>query len=580
MLRHIVLTLLLLALPLNAAANDLQLSSSVSLDGATQIDFLPVEEAYQLSLEVSSPQSLRLYWQIAPEYYLYKKRFDFKFEQDDQSIPLEVTFPKGIERDDEYFGLSEVYYHNADITLQLGNAASSGILTVTSQGCADAGLCYPPQTERFSVGLQSAQIAPLEPAPRTRKTAAPGAPLTTAAPASLLQILTMVLLAFAGGSILNLMPCVFPVLSLKVYSFATGDDSTRHTHGWVYAVGVVASFLLVGALLIGLQQAGSAIGWGFQLQSPRFVAALAFLFFTMALALSGLVELGSGMMGTGSKLADKGGYAGSFFTGVLATVVASPCTAPFMGVALGFAVTQPAPIALLVFGALGAGMAAPLLALSYSQRLRQAMPKPGAWMETFKQILAFPLYATAIWLLWVVGRQTGVNGISILLAGMLLLALGLWLWRYAGWPRLFSALFTVLALSAIASPLVNRAPESTKPAAANSNQFSQAYLQQLMGAGQPVFVNVTADWCITCIANERIALSTDAVQDAFASRGIVYLKADWTNYDPAIADYLASHGRTGIPLYLVYDPKQPQKPEILPQLLTPATVIEALERIN
>ena len=252
------------------------------------------------------------------------------------------------------------------------------------------------------------------------------------------------------------MPCVFPVLSLKVYSFATGEDSTRHTHGWVYSVGVVVSFLLVGALLIGLQQAGSAVGWGFQLQSPRFVAALAFLFFAMGLALSGVVELGSSMMGTGSKLADQGGYAGSFFTGVLATVVASPCTAPFMGVALGFAVTQPAPIALLVFGALGAGMAAPLLALSYSQRLRQAMPKPGAWMETFKQLLAFPLYATAIWLLWVAGRQTGVNGISVLLAGMLLLALGLWLWRYAGWPRLFSVLFTVLALSAIASPLVTR----------------------------------------------------------------------------------------------------------------------------
>jgi thiol:disulfide interchange protein len=579
MLRHVALILLLFALPLNATANDLLLSSNMGLDGAAQTEFLAVTEAYQLALEVSSPQSLRLYWQIAPGYYLYKKRFSFQFEQDDQSVPLEISYPKGIEREDEYFGLSEVYYHNADISLQLGGSAGQGTLTVISQGCADAGLCYPPQSERFRVDMETAQIAPLQAVPKST-TAMQAAASESPAPATLLQILTMALLAFVGGSILNLMPCVFPVLSLKVYSFATGADSTRHTHGWVYSVGVVASFLLVGAVLIGLQQAGSAVGWGFQLQSPRFVAALAFLFFAMGLALSGVVELGSGMMGAGSKLADKGGYAGSFFTGVLATVVASPCTAPFMGAALGFAVTQPAPIALLVFGALGAGMAAPLLALSYSQRLRNAMPKPGPWMETFKHLLAFPLYATAIWLLWVAGRQTGVNGIGVLLAGMLTLAMGLWLWRYAGWPRLLSVIFIVLALSAIASPMVNRAPESALSSSAGSDQFSEAYLGQLLDAGQPVFVNVTADWCITCIANERIALSTNSVQAAFASRGIAYLKADWTNYDPAIADYLASHGRTGIPLYLVYDPRQPQRPEILPQLLTPATVIEALERIN
>ena len=261
-------------------------------------------------------------------------------------------------------------------------------------------------------------------------------------------------------------------------------------------------------------------------------------------------------------------------------MVASPCTAPFMGAALGFAVTQPAVIALLIFGALGAGMAAPMLALSYSQHLRAAMPRPGPWMETFKQLLAFPLYATAIWLLWVAGRQTGVNGVGILLTGMLALALGLWLWRYSGWPRLLSILFIVAALSAIASPLVNRVPESMRAAAASSDQFSEARLQQLLAAQQPVFVNVTADWCITCIANEKVALSTDTVQDAFTSRGIAYLKADWTNYDPAIADFLASHGRTGIPLYLVYSPTRPDAPEILPQLLTPTTVMQALDRLN
>jgi thiol:disulfide interchange protein len=372
---------------------------------------------------------------------------------------------------------------------------------------------------------------------------------------------------------------VFPVLSLKVFSFATGSDAAKHHHGWAYSAGVVLSFVAVAALLITLQRAGAAIGWGFQLQSPQFVSLLAYLFFAMGLALSGVVELGSSFMGIGNSLAEKEGYAGSFFTGVLATVVASPCTAPFMGTALGFAVTQPATIAILIFAALGAGMAAPMLTLSYSSRLRGLMPKPGPWMETFKQLLAFPLYATAIWLLWVAGRQTSTNAMALLLCGMLALALGLWLWRYRNWGKWLAVAAFALALAVVASPIL-RSQAGQISDTASDQQFSKQRLEQLLSSGTPVFINVTADWCITCLANERSTLNSDSVKAALADKSIVYLKADWTNYDPAIAQFLARHNRNGIPLYLVYSGRAGESPAILPQILTPGIVLDALQGID
>ena len=326
-------------------------------------------------------------------------------------------------------------------------------------------------------------------------------------------------------------------------------------------------------MLLSLQQAGTAVGWGFQLQSPRFVAILAYLFFAMGLALSGVFELGAGMMGFGGQLADRGGYSGSFFTGVLATVVASPCTAPFMGTALGFAVTQPAPVALAIFAALGSGMAAPMLLLSHSQALRSRMPKPGPWMETFKQVLAFPLYATAIWLLWVSGRQTSVSSMALLLCGMLALAFGLWLWRYRPWGRVFGAASILAALLIIPSPVLQPGQAT---AATNTNGWSDQQLQSLLAAGTPVFVNVTADWCITCIVNERGSLGSDAVKQAMADRGMEYMVVDWTNYDAQIAEFLARFGRNGVPLYLVYSGRPNEAPQVLPQLLTAGIVLDAI----
>jgi thiol:disulfide interchange protein DsbD len=548
-----------------------------------------VEEAYQLALELTptedGEQQVRLYWQIADKYYLYRKRFAFELEDEQGVVESRAEMTAGIEREDEYFGLTEVYYHFADVILTPSRAQGSATLTVTSQGCADAGLCYPPRKQRFALDFDAGTIASIAKAgAKSSPTATSNAGTNpTTAPsgqsAGLMTILSMMLLAFVGGSILNLMPCVFPVLSLKVFSFATGSEHDRHVHGWVYAAGVVSSFLLVAAILIGLQQAGSAVGWGFQLQSPRFVALLAYLFFAMGLALSGLVELGSNLMGVGSGLAEKEGHSGSFFTGVLATVVASPCTAPFMGSALGFAATQPPAIALSIFAALGAGMAAPMLALSYSKALRSKMPRPGPWMETFKQLLAFPLYATAIWLLWVVGRQTSVNTMTLMLGGMLLLAIGLWLWRYRSWVRGLAAASVAAALVMVSSPMLATADRAPISAAQDSGAWSELRLQQLLDAKTPVFVNVTADWCITCMANERSSLSSEEVIQAMSKRGIVYLKADWTNYNAEIAAYLKTFGRNGIPLYLVYSGIPGEPPQILPQLLTPGIILDSFARI-
>jgi len=541
------------------------------------VQFLPVEEAYQVEIEVQDNNKLRIYWLIADDYYLYQHRFTFNLTDAQGDVPLDVALPEGLHREDEYFGEVEVYYNYVDIVLQPARTAGQATLTLGSQGCADAGLCYPPQSEHFSIDFNSGEVSAID-APGRSASGATTSAASTAPPTGDGPLLYMLLLAFIGGSILNLMPCVFPILSLKVLSFARSSDHDRHLHSWLYSAGVVASFVLVAAALIALQQAGQAIGWGFQLQSPGFVIALAYLFIAMGLSLSGLVDFGGSLMNTGSGLANRGGYAGSFFTGVLAVVVASPCTAPFMGTALGFAISQPPYVALLVFAALGAGMAAPLLLLGYSGLARRLMPKPGAWMETLKQFLAFPLYATAIWLLWVAGRQTGVNTMTAALAGALILALGLWLWRYGNWGKAV-ALTCVLAAASLGSW---RALDENGTGAGLGDgkvAWSAQSLAELRAAGTPVFVDVTADWCITCLANESAVLFTDEMQQAFAAHGVVYMVADWTNHNADIAAFLRQHRRNGIPLYLMYPGEPNGEPLLLPQLLTRDTVIDALQAV-
>lgn len=567
-MRFVLASLLWLCSSLSLA----QLPTGSTATAFSQPEFLPVEEAYQLAVEAEPSGALRLYWRIADTYYLYQHAFEFSLQSAGESSPLDVQLPEALERHDEFFGDVRVYYRDADVRLQAAEAPEYARLTVKSQGCADAGLCYPPRTEMFDIDFASGSVSPVALPARL-------APAVAKEPANsaLGSLPYMMLLAFLGGTILNLMPCVFPILSLKVLGFASSASHERLRHSWLYSAGVVLSFLAVATVLILLQRTGQAIGWGFQLQSPGFVIALAYLFLIMGLSLSGMLQLGGGLMNIGSGLAGRQGDSGSFFTGVLAVVVASPCTAPFMGTALGFAITQPAAVALAVFFALGAGMAAPLLLLGYSARARNWLPRPGPWMETLKQLLAFPLYGSAIWLLWVAGRQTGVDTMAAALTGALLLALGLWLWQGALWRRglALSCLVLAVMLGLWRSPM-----EVGSARAANAElAWSAATVADLRRGGQPVFVDVTADWCITCIANERAVLHTADMRSAFAERGVAYLIADWTNYDADIAGFLREHGRTGIPLYVLYPADPAAEPLILPQILTKGTVLKALDTV-
>ena len=568
---------LLCTLSLTQSASLFANTDSLSLTASNVIgadnQFLPVEQAYRLSTAFDAAGELRLYWQIEDGYYLYRHGFKVELSANGETLTTDLLIPKGLTKEDEYFGRVDVYYNYADLSLKgIPNSANLA-LTVTSQGCADAGLCYPPHSEYFQLDGQQLSVIKVD---RPVAASADNAAIAAAKPSG--GLLYMLLLAMLGGAILNLMPCVFPVLSFKVLAFANNNNHTPIIHGVVYAAGVVISFVAVAAILVSLQNAGEAIGWGFHLQSPWLVAALVYLFFVMGLSLSGFIELGSSLMNIGGNLAQKSGYSGSFFTGVLATVVASPCTAPFMGTALGYAITQPPAIALLVFAALGVGMALPVVILSGSPKLLNKIPKPGPWMERLKQLLAFPLYATAVWLSWVVGKQVGVNGMALLLLGCVLITLALWLWSDRLWQRLISTCCAALAIAILTSPSIKPMDTATQ----NDSEW-QAYspqtLAELRARGTPVFLNITADWCITCLANENLTLNTDAVKQAIQTSGVVYLKGDWTNRDAMITALLKKHGRNGIPLYIAY-PADPQKPAILlPQILSQDIVIDTLQAI-
>jgi thiol:disulfide interchange protein DsbD len=411
------------------------------------------------------------------------------------------------------------------------------------------------------------------------------APSAAGAPASVdgagnIGLALAVLFAFTGGMLLNLMPCVFPVLSLKAMGMvgSHGELAQARRHGWFYLAGCVLSFVALAGLLLALRAGGEQLGWGFQLQTPWVVALLALVMLAMGLSLSGWFEIGGGFMNVGQSLTEGHGDRSAFFTGVLACVVASPCTAPFMGPALGWAITQPAVAALAVFAALGAGLAAPLVLVSMVPALAQRMPRPGAWMERFRQLMAFPMYLTAVWLFWVLGRQTGADGMALALVAAVALAFALWLSRLPSRKLGMPAALAMAALAVWAVVAVERQPA---PAAADASATHAAWtperLAELRARGEPVLVNMTAAWCITCLANERVALSSDAFASALDQLGVAYLKGDWTDHDAAITDYLSQFGRSGVPLYVLY-PRGGGAPEVLPQLLTPDLVDAALRR--
>lgn len=538
-------------------------------------------------------------------------------EQQAKGLALRIAHPAALSK-----GIKDIWFypaewgkvaHDADqprtaqgdalvLSLQTGEAPAvpgqplHGVLVVTESIDGQdtvRGYTLSPTVRPGAAGTDSA-TAPISP---TQPAAGVVAPLPPEADLSLGAAL---LLALLGGVVLNLMPCVFPVLSIKALSLlAHNDQSPAQTrrHGLVYTLGVLASFALLAGLLIALKAGGSQVGWGFQFQSPLFVLVVAYLMFAVGLSLSGVFTIGGSVAGVGSSLASRPGYLGSFFTGVLATIVATPCTAPFMGGAVGYALAQPPIVLLSVFLSLGLGLALPYLLLSIWPALQRWLPRPGPWMERVKQGFAFPMYAAAVWLVWVLAQQAGINAVAVALTGMLAIAFAAWLYdstRQASATARRSGL-AVAGLALIAALVGGHAgislgvdaggqDRSSASSQHNAPQAGKAWepyssqrLDELRAKGEPVFLNMTAAWCITCLVNERVALNKPSVAEAFKAGGITYLKGDWTNQDEQITRLLAEFGRSGVPLY-VYYPKGPgAKPVVLPQILTPEVVVTTVK---
>ncbi len=441
---------------------------------------------------------------------------------------------------------------------------SSGILTVT----LDDGT-----TKHFDITLSSTASSIAMPA---KANAAPAG--TTANSEEPVSFLTCLLLAMLGGVVLNLMPCVLPVLSLKTLALVkkAGEAPAKvRKLGIAYTLGIMISFAVIAGTLVALRQTGQAIGWGFQMQSPAFVAFLAYLLFLVGLNLSGMFDLPV-LFGNSAAQADDTSVKGSFYTGVLATAVATPCTAPFMATAVGAALSMPAFQAMLVFEALAFGLALPFLLVSFFPALLRFLPKPGAWMERFKQVLAFPMYASVIWLIWVLTLQTSTDGVPIILSGMLMLVITIWLKNFfeiqSVTYRIIAVLMAtvILAASLPALERLEGAQGMMPPAGEHeitAAPYSKSALDQLRAQGKPVFLDATAAWCITCQVNARVAIRTKATSQLFKDKGVTLMVADWTRADPAITALLEEFGHKGVPMYIYYPPNN-GKPQVLPQLLT------------
>jgi thiol:disulfide interchange protein DsbD len=395
-------------------------------------------------------------------------------------------------------------------------------------------------------------------------------------------------LAFLGGLLLNLMPCVFPVLFLKGLALVhSGHKELRklRAHGLVYAAGILVSFWALVGVLLGLRAAGATLGWGFQFQSPVFLALMAGLLFFLGLSLAGQFEIGLTLTSAGGSLAHKHGYTGSFFTGVLAVVVATPCTAPFMGAAIGYALSAPAAVTFAVFTALALGLAAPYAALTLQPAWTRLLPKPGVWMEVLRQAVSVPIFATVIWLAWVLAQAYGAGVLAALLASFLLLAIAGWFlgrWPARRWAAIVAALILLgaLVLGFLAPGRLAVSPETLAPLEMNGlwQPWSEEAVSRSLAAGQPVFVDFTASWCLSCQVNERVALGQQEVVRAFQSRNVVLMRADWTRHDEAITRALAALGRSGVPAYALYAPGE-KAPRLLPEVLTPGMVTDALGKL-
>ena len=394
--------------------------------------------------------------------------------------------------------------------------------------------------------------------------------------------------AFVGGMILNLMPCVLPVVGIKVLTFVENSRSSPaslRSHGLLFTLGVLVCFWAIAGVLLALRAGGATLGWGYQLQSPLVVSGLAMLFFALALNMSGVFEIGHRAQQLAGSIRARSGYVDAFLSGVIATVVATPCTAPFMGAALGFAVTQPAAVSMMVFTALALGMAAPYLVLSFSPGLVGRLPKPGSWMVTLKQALAFPLYLTVVWLIWVLGRQVGIDGVARFMVGMTFIGAGLWVygrWNAGSVSRTRAVAYVLAAVfvlggSAFAWPDGSSQRESNlATTSGNWKPWSADAVVAARQEGHPVFVDFTAAWCVTCQVNKRLVLNKESVQTRFRDSNIELMVADWTNHDPEISAALDSLGRSGVPVYVMY-PAGGGQPRLLPELLTESLVLDAID---
>lgn len=591
--------------------------------GATDALPLPVDQAFTSEVIAGDGNTLLLRLTPARGYYLYRDKLSLRLEAGtglSAALPPASKLPKATPYRDEHFGNVAVYFDQVEIAVPVTRTvayAAKGTLALGLQGCQDGGICYPPMTRRLAVSLPAGTITPastLAPTPDPDATAsAAGAdalqavnadiapdgnaatdPATTPTEATQRTpppqqqtrgLLASLLLALLGGLILNLMPCVLPVLSLKALSLAQSGESRERArrHARAYTAGVMVSFAALGALALALRKAGLALGWGFQLQQPLVVALLALVVFAFGLSLSGLWYANVGIGQRGSALVQRDGMSGDFFTGVLAVVLATPCTAPFMGAALAYAFTGPTIGGMLVFLMLGLGLALPFLLIGFVPAFARLLPKPGAWMETLKQVLAFPMYATAAWLVWVLAKQRGADAAGLWLAAAIALALGAW-----AWTRLRSGggrgwlVVALVALLGTAWPL-SRLHQLPKPPAAGATThggiasvvFSEQALADLRAQGRVVFINMTADWCVSCKANEKTVFARDGFRHALEATDAVYMVGDYTDVDPAIAAYLERHKAVGVPLYVVY-PRGGGEGVILPVVLTPGIAERAL----
>ena len=468
--------------------------------------------------------------------------------------------------------------------IELSGGRAYEIVALPGKGAPVAAAPLPPAL------AQSATPAPISaaPTPAAAPTApgpspAPGSP--SAAPASVGSgLLRAAGLAFLGGLILNLMPCVFPVLFLKGLSLVNSGNEERtrlRVHGLVYTAGILASFWALVAVLLALRAAGSTLGWGFQFQSPVFLELMAGLLFFLGLSLAGQFEIGLTLTSAGGALAQKHGYTGSFFTGVLAVVVATPCTAPFMGAALGYALAQSPAVTFAVFTALALGLAMPYVALTFQPAWTRLLPRPGAWMEVMKQAVSVPIFATAIFLAWVLARGYGADLLFALLISFLLLAIAGWFlgrWPARRWSAVVATLIvlTAVALGVLApGKLARGSASSATEGSSGWEPWSADAVARYQAQGRPVMVDFTASWCLSCQVNERVALEQPSVQKAFQDGNVALLKADWTRGDDAITQALASLGRSGVPAYALYIPGE-KSPRLLPEALTPGIMLDAL----